>query len=73
MARGMVERLAARLEANPRDADGWIRLMRSYMVMNEPDRASQARRTWPSPPSQGDVACTGSPAERRRRTGCPRG
>ena len=42
MARGMVERLAARLEANPKDADGWIRLMRSYMVLNEQDRARQA-------------------------------
>lgn len=42
MARTMVERLAARLDANPRDADGWIRLMRSYMVLGNPDRARQA-------------------------------
>jgi len=42
MARGMVERLAARLKDNPRDADGWIRLMRSWMVLGDPDRARQA-------------------------------
>lgn len=42
MVRGMVERLAARLRQNPRDADGWIRLMRSRMVLNDPEAARQA-------------------------------
>ena len=42
MVRGMVERLAGRLRLNPRDADGWIRLMRSRMVLNQPDAAREA-------------------------------
>jgi cytochrome c-type biogenesis protein CcmH len=42
MVRGMVDRLAARLRQNPRDADGWIRLMRSRMVLNDAPAARQA-------------------------------
>ena len=42
MARAMVERLAARLAGNPRDTDGWVRLMRSYVVLGEPSRAGEA-------------------------------
>jgi cytochrome c-type biogenesis protein CcmH len=42
MVQGMVERLANRLRQNPRDADGWIRLMRSRMVLEQPDQARQA-------------------------------
>lgn len=42
MVQGMVERLADRLRANPKDADGWIRLMRSRMVLGETDAAGQA-------------------------------
>lgn len=45
MVRGMVDRLASRLEQNPRDADGWIRLMRSRMVLNQPDAAQAALRS----------------------------
>ena len=41
MARGMVDRLAARLAAEPRDADGWLRLMRARMVLD--DRAGATR------------------------------
>lgn len=45
MVRAMVDGLAARLRQNPRDADGWIRLMRSRMVLREPDAASAALRS----------------------------
>lgn len=45
MVRGMVDRLAQRLESNPRDAEGWIRLMRSRMVLNEPEAAQAALRS----------------------------
>jgi len=42
MVRAMVDGLAARLRQNPRDADGWIRLMRSRMVLNDPAAARAA-------------------------------
>jgi cytochrome c-type biogenesis protein CcmH len=42
MIKGMVAKLAARLEASPNDSDGWIRLMRAYMVMNDPASAKGA-------------------------------
>lgn len=42
MVQGMVDRLAARLAANPRDGDGWIRLMRARMVLNDPAAAHAA-------------------------------
>ena len=42
MVKGMVERLEGRLKANPRDADGWIRLMRSRMVLGQTDAARRA-------------------------------
>ena len=42
MIRDMVDGLAQRLEANPNDLDGWKRLGRSYLVLNEAERAKQA-------------------------------
>jgi cytochrome c-type biogenesis protein CcmH len=42
MIRGMVDRLAARLEAEPNDADGWQRLGRAYAVLGERDKAAAA-------------------------------
>jgi cytochrome c-type biogenesis protein CcmH len=42
MIRGMVERLAARLKQNGDDVQGWLRLMRAYMVMGERDKAAAA-------------------------------
>jgi cytochrome c-type biogenesis protein CcmH len=45
MVQGMVNRLASRLKANPKDADGWIRLMRARMVLGETDAATEALRS----------------------------
>jgi len=42
MIRGMVDGLANRLEQSPRDANGWIKLMRSRMVLGETELAKQA-------------------------------
>jgi cytochrome c-type biogenesis protein CcmH len=42
MVRAMVDGLAARLRRNPRDADGWIRLMRSRMVLHDEGAARAA-------------------------------
>lgn len=38
----MVDGLELRLRSNPRDAEGWMRLMRSRMVLNQPERAQAA-------------------------------
>ncbi|WP_064683045.1 c-type cytochrome biogenesis protein CcmI [Rhizobium bangladeshense] len=40
--RDMVESLDARLKTDPDDLDGWMRLVRSYAVLNEMDRAADA-------------------------------
>lgn len=42
MAEGMVERLAARLEGNPVDVEGWIMLMRSYQALGRTRDARDA-------------------------------
>jgi cytochrome c-type biogenesis protein CcmH len=42
MIRGMVDKLAAKLEANPDDADGWRKLARAYQVLGQPDKAKSA-------------------------------
>jgi cytochrome c-type biogenesis protein CcmH len=43
MIRGMVERLATRLKQNGDDVDGWLRLVRAYLVMGERDKAVAAQ------------------------------
>jgi cytochrome c-type biogenesis protein CcmH len=43
MIRGMVDRLASRLKQNGDDVEGWLRLVRAYMVMGDRDRAMGAR------------------------------
>ena len=49
MIRGMVSRLADRLKQDGADFDGWMRLVRSYVVLGERDKvvaaAADARRT----------------------------
>lgn len=42
MVENMVTRLAARLEEDGNDIDGWVMLMRSYMVLNRRDDAKGA-------------------------------
>lgn len=42
MGRGMVERLEAKLEADPANVAGWIMLMRSRMTLKEPEKAKAA-------------------------------
>ena len=53
MIRGMVERLAARLEADPSDGEGWLQLARSYEVLGEPEKAAEAR-------ARGQAAASGT-------------
>ena len=42
MIRGMVDRLAARLEETPNDVEGWIKLIRSRKILGENDAAEEA-------------------------------
>jgi cytochrome c-type biogenesis protein CcmH len=42
MIEGMVNRLSERLHRDGADIDGWLRLVRSYMVLGEPDKARAA-------------------------------
>lgn len=44
MIAGMVGALAERLKTNPRDAEGWVRLMRSHMVLGQPGAAASDYR-----------------------------
>ncbi len=43
MIRGMVDGLAKKLQANPRDESGWLRLMRARSVLGENTAAARAR------------------------------
>lgn len=45
MIKGMVAKLADRLKTNPNDADGWIKLIKSYQVLNDPASAKDALNT----------------------------
>jgi cytochrome c-type biogenesis protein CcmH len=42
MIRGMVDRLATRLKQNGDDVQGWLRLVRAYMVMGDREKAKGA-------------------------------
>ncbi|MDQ8728577.1 c-type cytochrome biogenesis protein CcmI [Bradyrhizobium sp. LHD-71] len=42
MIGGMVERLATRLKQNGDDVEGWLRLVRAYLVLGQTDKAKQA-------------------------------
>jgi cytochrome c-type biogenesis protein CcmH len=56
MVRGMVARLAERLQSDGSDVEGWMRLVRSYMVLGEPDKAratvADARRALAGDPGK---------------------
>lgn len=54
MIRGMVEGLAERLEENPNDVAGWLRLARAYEVLGETEKAMEAR-------ARAEAAQTGAP------------
>ena len=45
MIRGMVDSLAAKLETEPNNIEGWLRLVRSYMVLGDKDKAEAALKT----------------------------
>ena len=42
MIRGMVARLATRLHENGGDVEGWLRLVRAYVVLGDRDKAKDA-------------------------------
>jgi len=42
MVRGMVARLAARLQRDGSDVEGWLRLVRAYVVLDQRDEAQSA-------------------------------
>jgi cytochrome c-type biogenesis protein CcmH len=42
MIRGMVERLATKLHEDGSDVEGWLRLLRAYMVLGDRDKAKAA-------------------------------
>ena len=42
--RQMVDRLAAKMKANPNDLEGWQRLATAYRVLGETDKAKEAER-----------------------------
>lgn len=56
MIDGMVNGLAAKLNANPDDVDGWLKLIRSRVVLKDMARArddlAMARKTFSSRPAQ---------------------
>jgi cytochrome c-type biogenesis protein CcmH len=56
MVRGMVARLAERLDRDGADLDGWLRLVRAYAVLGERDKAlaaaANARRALASDPEK---------------------
>ena len=59
MVQGMVDRLANRLKREPKDEDGWMRLMRARMVLGETKAARDAYRS-------GFAAFRDDPAARTR-------
>ena len=44
MIRDMVDQLAAKMQANPDDIDGWVKLARSYTVLSDHEKAAAAAK-----------------------------
>jgi cytochrome c-type biogenesis protein CcmH len=56
MIRSMVQRLADRLEREPGDVDGWLRLGRAYGVLGEQQKSLDAyRRAAEADPKRADA------------------
>lgn len=72
MVKGMVESLAGKLRANPRNADGWLRLMRARMVLGDRAAATQAWRDGTAAFAD-DKATQGRLSEGARALGVPIG
>ncbi len=70
MVKGMVESLASKLRADPKNADGWLRLMRARMVLGDRTAATQALRDGTAAFS-GDAATQKKLAEGARTLGVP--
>jgi cytochrome c-type biogenesis protein CcmH len=68
--RGMVEGLARRLEANPDDPEGWVRLVRAYAVLGETEKRDtalkSARARYGARPDVLDQLATAAAAEPMR-------
>ncbi|WP_440409812.1 c-type cytochrome biogenesis protein CcmI [Neorhizobium petrolearium] len=45
MIRGMVDSLAARLKEDPNNLEGWLRLVRSYSVLGDKEKAQEALKS----------------------------
>ena len=64
MIRGMVDGLAARLKQDGSDVDGWVKLVRSYKVLGEQDKAqtaiSDAQRALANDPDKRKLLDSGS-------------
>ena len=45
MIAGMVESLAAKLQENPDNFEGWMRIIRSYVVLDQRPKAQAALQT----------------------------
>jgi len=71
MVEQMVARLEGRLKANPKDEDGWIRLMRSRMALGDSSAAGAALRSGLAA-FAGDAAAAGRLKSAAAELGVPR-
>jgi cytochrome c-type biogenesis protein CcmH len=70
MVNQMVESLAGKLKANPKDAEGWLRLMRARMVLGQQAQAGQALKDGKAA-FAGDAATQGHLTEGARALNVP--